>query len=66
MLSKKTRYALLAMAVLAGEYGKSPVPIGRIAEAERIPQRFLEGILLSLRRIRGCSTAPVARREAII
>lgn len=49
MLSKKTRYAMLALSVLAREYGKTPVPIGRIAEAERIPQRFLEGILLVLK-----------------
>ena len=50
MLSKKTRYAMLALSVLAREYGKTPIPIGRIAEAERIPQRFLEGILLVLKR----------------
>lgn len=49
MLSKKTRYAMLALCVLAREYGKTPVPIGRIADAERIPQRFLEGILLVLK-----------------
>ncbi len=46
MLSKKTRYAMLALSVLAREYGKIPVPIGRIAKAERIPQRSLEGNLL--------------------
>lgn len=49
MLSKKTRYAMLALSVLAAEYGKEPVQIGRIAEKEKIPQRFLEGILLALK-----------------
>lgn len=51
MLSKKTRYAMLALSVLAAEYGREPVQIGRIAEKEKIPQRFLEGILLSLKNI---------------
>lgn len=49
MLSKKTRYAMLALSVLAAQYRKEPVPIGRIAEKEKIPQRFLEGILLTLK-----------------
>lgn len=49
MLAKKTRYAMLALSVLAREYGKAPVPIGLIAEREKIPQRFLEGILLTLK-----------------
>lgn len=51
MLSKKTRYAMLALSVLAAEYGREPVQIGRIAEKEKIPRRFLEGILLSLKNI---------------
>ena len=49
MLSKKTRYAMLALASLAREYGKGVVPIGRIAAEEKIPQRFLEGILLQMK-----------------
>ncbi len=49
MLSKKTRYAMLAMTELARRYGEGPVPIGSIAEQERIPRRFLEGILLALK-----------------
>lgn len=40
---------MLALALLAREYGKAPVPIGRIAKSELIPQRFLEGILLTLK-----------------
>lgn len=49
MLSKKTRYALLALAALARHYEQEPVPIGAIAQQEHIPHRFLEGILLELK-----------------
>lgn len=34
---------------LSREYGKGPVLISRIAESERIPQKFLELILLELK-----------------
>ena len=40
---------MMALSVLAGEYGNEPVAIGRIARSEHIPQRFLEGILLTLK-----------------
>lgn len=50
MLAKKTRYAIMALTVLAREYEKEPVAISRIANGEHIPQRFLEGILLKLKR----------------
>jgi len=51
MLSKKTRYALLALTKLAKEYGKGPVLISEISSCEGIPQRFLENILLELKKI---------------
>ena len=51
MLSKKTRYAMVSLARLAREYGSGPIPISKIAAEEKIPQRFLEGILLELKRI---------------
>jgi Rrf2 family protein len=51
MLSKKTRYALLALTKLAREYGKGTILIKEIAKSENIPQRFLEGILLDLKNI---------------
>lgn len=50
MISKKTRYALLALIRLTKEYGNEPVMISDIAESEHIPQRFLEGILLELKK----------------
>lgn len=50
MLSKKTKYGLQALLVLAAEYAKSqPVLISKIAESERIPKKFLELILLELK-----------------
>jgi Rrf2 family protein len=51
MLSKKTRYAMLALTKLAKEYGKGPIQISDIAKNENIPQRFLESILLELKKL---------------
>jgi Rrf2 family protein len=50
MLSKKAKYGLKAMAILAKEYGKGPLLIGDIAKRERIPPKFLELILLELKK----------------
>jgi len=50
-LSKKTRYAIMALTRLAREYGNGPVQIRDIAENEGIPQRFLENILLEMRKL---------------
>ena len=50
-ISKKTRYAIVALTMLAREYGKGPIQIKTIADREMIPQRFLEGILLELRKL---------------
>ena len=44
MLSKKTRYAMLALTNLASKYGDGAIQIGDIAKMENIPQRFLEKI----------------------
>ncbi len=49
MLSKKTKYALKGLTVLAKEYGQGPVLISDIAQREGIPRKFLEIILLELR-----------------
>lgn len=51
ILSKKTRYAIVALTRLAKEYGKGPMQIRDIAEEEKIPQSFLENILLELRKL---------------
>lgn len=50
MLSKKTKYALKALQYLARQQQRGPVLIAEIAEAERIPQKFLEAILLELKK----------------
>ncbi len=49
MLSKKSKYALKAMLVLAKEYGHGPVLISDLAQLEGIPRKFLELILLELK-----------------
>jgi len=49
MISKKTKYALNALVYLARRQHKSPILISEIAENERIPQKFLEQILLGLK-----------------
>jgi Rrf2 family protein len=51
MLSKKTRYAILAVTKLTREYGNGAVLISEIAKSENIPQRFLESILLELKKL---------------
>ncbi|PCE63327.1 RrF2 family transcriptional regulator [Sediminicola luteus] len=50
MLSKKTKYGLKALTFLAKRDDKSPVQISEIAEQENISQKFLESILLTLRK----------------
>ena len=50
MLSKKTKYALKAMQYLARRRSEGPVLIAEIAEREGIPQKFLEAILLELKK----------------
>lgn len=50
MLTQKTRYAMLALTKLAREYGNGTLSIIEIAESEKIPKRFLESILLDLKK----------------
>jgi Rrf2 family protein len=51
ILSKKTRYAIVALTRLAREFGNGPILIREIAEEEKIPQNFLENILLELKKL---------------
>jgi Rrf2 family transcriptional regulator, cysteine metabolism repressor len=48
-ISRKGEYALRAMAYLALNYKKDPVRIHEISQREKIPQKFLEQILLQLK-----------------
>lgn len=50
MLSKKTKYGLKALTYLASINGKEPIQIAEIAKHENISQKFLENILLTLKR----------------
>jgi len=50
MLSKKTKYGLKALTFIARSVGDSPVQVSEIAKSEQIPQKFLESILLTLRK----------------
>jgi len=49
MLSKKTKYALKAVLYLARRYDAGPILISDLARDERIPKKFLELILLTLK-----------------
>lgn len=50
MLSKKTKYGLKALTYLASQPHREPTQIAEIAKHENISQKFLESILLILRR----------------
>ena len=50
MLSKKTQYALQALSYLAEKDSDEPILIAEIAVAKNIPLKFLENILLELRK----------------
>ncbi|MCK9613330.1 MAG: Rrf2 family transcriptional regulator [Bacteroidales bacterium] len=50
MLSKKTQYSFYALVHLAREYQKGPVLISTISQSEKIPKKFLEAILLELKK----------------
>ncbi|MBX7094078.1 MAG: Rrf2 family transcriptional regulator [Flavobacteriales bacterium] len=50
MLSKKAKYSLNALTYLARHYGEGPVLITDISTEENIPRKFLEAILLELKR----------------
>lgn len=50
MLSQRTRYALRALIMLAGGSPETPLQIAAISAAQRVPRKFLELILLDLKR----------------
>lgn len=50
MLSKKTKYALHALTYLGKQKEKMPVLISEVAEKTRVPKKFLESILLDLKK----------------
>ena len=50
MISKKTKYGIKALSNLAQKEKGKPVQIAAISKEEHIPQKFLEAILLILRK----------------
>jgi Rrf2 family protein len=50
MLSQKARYALHALIVLAEHDGEEPMQIADVAQEARVPRKFLEQILLDLKK----------------
>lgn len=50
MLSQRTRYTIRALLHLADRYDQGPVPLGEIAEAQRIPAKFLTVMLSQMSR----------------
>lgn len=50
MLSKKTKYAFHALTYLGKQEEKTPVLIAEIAERTHVPKKFLESILLDLKK----------------
>ncbi|CAN5640551.1 Rrf2 family transcriptional regulator [soil metagenome] len=50
MLSKKAKYALKALEYIAGKGGDEPLLIAEIAREQHIPRKFLEVILLELKK----------------
>jgi Rrf2 family protein len=50
VLSKKAKYGLKALLALAQEAGRGPVLVSTLASRDALPQKFLEAILLDLKR----------------
>jgi Rrf2 family protein len=50
MLAQKTRYALRSLLYLVEEGGGAPVQLARIADTQRVPPKYLELIMLDLKR----------------
>ena len=50
MITKKTKYALKALSYLAKHSTGEPILISELAKEENIPRKFLEAILVALRK----------------
>ena len=50
MLSKKSKYGLKALLVLADASNGRPLQASELAERQKLPKKFLEAILLELKR----------------
>ena len=52
MLSKKSKYGINALVYIAKHLDEQPISVSRIAEAQKIPLKFLESILSELKNAR--------------
>ena len=50
VLTRKSKYALKALLLLAREHHRGPILASEMAARERIPEKFLQAILLDLKR----------------
>src|SRR3954462_5888305 len=50
MLSKKSQYAFKALAYLTEKFNEGPVLISEISTKKKVPLKFLENILLELKK----------------
>jgi Rrf2 family protein len=50
MLSKKAKYAIKTLEFIAEHHDEEPLRIAEIADKQGFPQKFLEAILLELRK----------------
>ena len=50
MLTRKSKYGLKALLLLAREHGRGPIQAAELARLEGIPAKFLQAILLDLKR----------------
>ncbi len=50
MISQKTRYALRSLLYLVERGEGAPVQLGRIAETQQVPRKYLELIMLELKK----------------
>ena len=50
MLAQKTRYALRSLLYLAEDSGEAPVRLARIAQTQQVPPKYLELIMLELKK----------------
>ena len=51
-ISQKGLYALEALVYLGRRFGKKPIKVREIAQNEKLPEKFLELILLELKHVR--------------
>jgi Rrf2 family protein len=57
-LSKKTDYALRVLFTLVDRRGQGPVSMTELAKANEVPKRFLEHIMLDLKKKKWVSSTP--------